>query len=420
MPPSRFGKAAWLALGAVVVVVVGSLVFFRHTGAPNSAASAPTAKPGVTAATPAGSPAAANTMLSWDPAKDGDPKTYAIDGLSLTLSTRPQATGGPIQVLRVTAPDARTFEQPGQQGEGAPAYFAVGRLDPAGEGEQVIFATYTGGAHCCEDIVVLELAPGGWRALDVGQFQGDNPRDFPKDVDGDGAPDLVLEDDNFAYAFASYAQSFMPPKIFNVVHGAVVDVSSSGRYGGVYRQDMKAAQADCANHNNGACAAFVADASRLGMHDWAWSIMLADYDRAAQWIWPTQCRIAVGSGDCPKDQQLSFTNFPDALQAFLVQFGYVAAGAPQVAATGGGPSFDCAGAASAVLRLICETPALAQADRDLSGAYARAMARAPEPARLRDEQRRWITRRDAVPARRDILGALYAQRIKMLRAEGGG
>ena len=43
-----------------------------------------------------------------------------------------------------------------------------------------------------------------------------------------------------------------------------------------------------------------------------------------------------------------------------------------------------------------------------------------KPARLRDEQRRWITRRDAVPARLDILGALYAQRIKMLRAEGGG
>jgi uncharacterized protein YecT (DUF1311 family) len=417
---SWIGPAAWVSIGtAVVAVLAMSAIVAYRFGILDKALGHGAALSAAAPAAPAGQAEPINTMVSWDSAKDGDPKTYAIDGLSLTLASRAQATGGPIPVLHVAAPDGRAFDVTGDAGLGGTGLnFGVGRLDPAGDGSQVIVAGFTGGAHCCDHVGVLELGSDGWRLLDVGSFEGDTLGDFPKDVDGDGTPDLVMSDDRFAYAFSYYADSYMPPRVFNILHGAVVDVSAQPRYAKLFRQDMKGAQDACMKHSNGGCAAFVADASRLGLHDWAWRIMLANYDATASWSWPTQCLVAAAAGACPKDQQQSFSNLPDALQAFLTQTGYVVAARPPAEADATGPSFDCAGASTAVIRLVCNTPGLAQADRDLSSAYSQAMARVPDPTRLRDEQRRWIARRAAVPASIDTLTALYAQRIQELQAEG--
>ena len=71
-----------------------------------------------------------------------------------------------------------------------------------------------------------------------------------------------MTDDRFLYLFAPYVGSRAPPQILNVIDGKVVDVSRSPRYRTVFQADMDSAEQGCLQHDNGACAAFVADGWR--------------------------------------------------------------------------------------------------------------------------------------------------------------
>jgi uncharacterized protein YecT (DUF1311 family) len=82
--------------------------------------------------------------------------------------------------------------------------------------------------------------------------------------------------------------------------------------------------------------------------------------------------------------------------------------------TAAGPGFDCAGAASETLKLICATPELAAADRTLAAAYQHALAASADPDALRDSERAWLVARDGAPADVDQLRGLYAERIRAL------
>jgi uncharacterized protein len=66
------------------------------------------------------------------------------------------------------------------------------------------------------------------------------------------------------------------------------------------------------------------------------------------------------------------------------------------AAAAQGPTFDCAKADGEVETLICKDTALAALDRQLDGVYkaATAKARDAEPARLRADQRGWLSGRN--------------------------
>ena len=59
------------------------------------------------------------------------------------------------------------------------------------------------------------------------------------------------------------------------------------------------------------------------------------------------------------------------------------------------PSFACSGKLSVSEKLICATPALAQADFELARAYSAALTRAPDAAALKQQQRSWRDSRDA-------------------------
>lgn len=262
-------------------------------------------------------------MVSWSAKDDGDPKSYSIADMMLMLSSRKTPEGEVVPVLHVKAPSGEEYDAVGEVGfNTASADIGVGKLDPVSKTNQIIFATYTGGAHCCTNVRVLELIGGTWEELAVGTFQGGGLTEFPKDINGDGTLDIVATDDLFAYAFASFAESFLPPRVFNVVSGSVIEVSKEQQFSNLYRADMQAAQKECLSHNNGACAAFVADASRAGLHDWAWQVMLSNYDANSHWDFPTKCLVPTVNRTCPKGQEYKFTNFPDALDWFLSDTGY--------------------------------------------------------------------------------------------------
>ena len=98
-------------------------------------------------------------------------------------------------------------------------------LDADGEPE-VIAAVYTNGAHCCTISTLY-----GYQ-VDLGAYRRvrRNWRDAAyqlRDLGRDGIVEFHSRDANFAYAFASYAESFLPVQIFRYRGGRLVDVTRS-------------------------------------------------------------------------------------------------------------------------------------------------------------------------------------------------
>jgi len=79
----------------------------------------------------------------------------------------------------------------------------------------------------------------------------------------------------------------------------------------------------CRAHINGACAAFVAVASRIGLRRQAWDIMLANYrhDDPNAHLWHG-CFVPLVDDRCPSGMEEKFSDFPTALNWFLNAYGY--------------------------------------------------------------------------------------------------
>lgn len=269
-------------------------------------------------------PVCAAPMTNWSAKDDGSPKVYSVQGLTITLSAGKDKDGDPVPLLIVQAPGVQPFKAEGVNGFDPPtASFGVGRFDPKSPGPQVLFTSFTGGAHCCNEIMLIERAGTRWRGIDLGQWDGDGPDTIPTDIDGDGAADFVFVDNAFLYAFDSYAGSWAPPEILNVIDGKVIDVSTDPRFRKVFADDMAQAQKNCAQKQNGACAGYVADGARLEQFDAAWKFMLAHYDPKQDWDLPTRCIGTVGDDGACKGQELKPRDFPQALRWFLEDHNYI-------------------------------------------------------------------------------------------------
>jgi hypothetical protein len=102
-------------------------------------------------------------------------------------------------------------------------------LDSTNETPEVVFNSFSGGAHCCAGLkVALKGTSGSWRQVDIGSFDGSG--DFVEDVDGDGRSEFVTVDNAFLNAFDSYAGSFSPLKILAVERGELKDVTREERF----------------------------------------------------------------------------------------------------------------------------------------------------------------------------------------------
>jgi hypothetical protein len=271
--------------------------------------------------------AADGRMVHWDTQRNADPQRYRGAGLTLALSRQTTGSESARAHLKVYQGGRLAIELAGADGFSiAPTNFALARLDPAASGPGVVFTTNVGGAHCCTRIAVAEPLGGRWRAVTVGEFDTDAP-DRIVDVDGDGWADIVVIDDRFDYAFASFAGSFRPPRVYDIVDGRSRDVSAEPRFRPLFEKDFAEAAQACLHPEpkaeiNGACAAYVADAARLGRFDDAWSAMLAHYDKAMQ-SWPGGCSVAETRGACPKGRGVDYQDYPTALKSFLIRTGYL-------------------------------------------------------------------------------------------------
>lgn len=199
-----------------------------------------------------------------------------------------------------------------------------GRLSRGGR-PAVMLQSWGGGAHCCEHIQLAVPVAGGYRRVDLGEWDGDEIA-FPKDVSGDGIADFVSHDDDFLYAFASYAESWAPPQILNIRGTHVVDVSRAPAFHPLFARDLTRSRAACVSADegrNGACAGYAADAARLGRFAEAWQIVLQHYNRARQ-SGPRGCGVhPVPATGCPAAQQFDYASYPAALHGFLIERGYL-------------------------------------------------------------------------------------------------
>jgi hypothetical protein len=265
------------------------------------------------AATPA-----AVAMINYA-GKGSPPKVYKSAGLWLTLSTGEDGEGVYHAVLTIRGPSAQVFKALGPRNADGNAKFSVLRLDPGITTPQIVFTSYTGGAHCCIQVDILSFDGLRWRQVDAGASNsgilGLSARG------GSGSPALVFGDDRFLYAFASYADSRSPIRVFSFRGGALIDVSQAWRYKPMYLAEMDKLRGECEQHGNGACAAYVADAARAGRFKEAWAVMLASYDRTSQ-VFPASCGVAEVQGSCPKGRERKFSNYPEALAWFLADTGY--------------------------------------------------------------------------------------------------
>lgn len=195
-----------------------------------------------------------------------------------------------------------------------------------GAGPAIMLQSFSGGAHCCTSIQLAGYSGGKLKVLDLGSWDGDTI-DVPTDVSGDGVVDFVMHDNSFLYAFASYADSYAPPKILNVIDGEVKDVSSGPAFRSLFAKEMRDAGQRCrpglGMTANGACPAFVAAAARVGHLERAWAQMLAAYDATADWDLPTGCLVSDRDG-CPEGAEIVYKSYPEALLAFLKREGYIA------------------------------------------------------------------------------------------------
>lgn len=412
------GLSSWLFIGLACLVLIGGL---RALGVGRIT---PSVSPGLASisdaksAPPPLSAEGADKLVNWSEADTPGVAHYRLGGLQLTLSGRTVQEGRQT-VLTVQAPnDATPFEVTASPGlDVAMAEVGVGRIDPASPVPQVLFTTYTGGAHCCADIRLVEQLNGAWRVTQIAIQDGDRLGKFPQDLDGDGRREIELTDDAFLYAFTAYADSYAPPRLVTVNDGRIKDVSAEARFRPVYVAYISQVQGPCEQHSNGACAAYAAAAARTGQLDEVWPKVLASYDPKSDWILPSACGMDITDGSpCPEGKEIQFSTYPEALRWFLGEQGYIPpVYVPKAGATG--PSFSCERADTPTLSLICATPQLAEADRELAVAYNRALALSSDPAQLRQAQRQFLAERTKTAAEVEPLLHLYAARIFALEVQ---
>lgn len=330
-------KIPWVPLGLVAsgILLVALLVGQPdQTRSPSDnsvspravvfAAPAPTKAPIVQADVPQYTPLPVGQTLEWV-AQDSYAPVVRQAGPYVLEVTRRDQDDMAAPVLKVSA-DGQTVTLEGDLASPSFTHRISVITNRAGAVPVIMLQSFSGGAHCCNHVQLAGFSQGKLKVVDLGSWDGDEIS-LPTDISGDGVADFVMRDDRFLYAFASYAQSYAPPLVFNVVNGKVNDVSRSPKFRQLYVDEMSKAGQACEPGNgadaNGACPSFVAAAARAGKLDDAWSQMLSAYDPNVDWTLPAGCLVSDRNG-CPAGLQITYKSYPEALQAFLVKAGYIA------------------------------------------------------------------------------------------------
>jgi virginiamycin B lyase len=118
---------------------------------------------------------------------------------------------------------------------GSAGSFAIRDLDGDGEPEAMLELNWNG-THCCDwsRIYSYDGSRDGYVPL-IHMWGNSSAAPRLRDLDADGRPEFVSQDDRFAYDFDGYAGSVRPIRIWSYDHGVFRDVTR--RYPGEIRRD---------------------------------------------------------------------------------------------------------------------------------------------------------------------------------------
>lgn len=229
----------------------------------------------------------AQALHDWrpDPEWGGDPQTFAIGDIRVTL-------GGAEKTVFADTNDAEwrgavvMVEAPGmapwrarRDDVQALVWFGVGLLDAARPGPQVLIGFHTGGMRCCLAYSLLTPENGRWRETSLEEVVENSMLegmiDWPTDLDGDGRPEWVFSESNTNYM----GEVWQPPVYLQVHDGKVANITDRRSLRPHLRARMNEAEADCRKHDNRACATLVLMAGKLGGEERAWRVLMENYDR---------------------------------------------------------------------------------------------------------------------------------------------
>lgn len=218
--------------------------------------------------------------------------TKTAGGVTATVAYVRQgrpSTGANYSQLRLTvrAPGRTTLRRLALRGKGGTAFLTRPQLtvrDVTGDGVgDVIVDVFTGGAHCCSVSTIVRSTPKSWGSPLVHDW-ADHSYEL-KDLGGSSTPEFVTDDPRFTGAYAAYAVSASPIRIYSMEGGQLKVVTT--QFPDWIRQDLKQWEQrwqDIAKDNDAdivaqggraAVAAWVADLALLQQFDAAKAVLAA-------------------------------------------------------------------------------------------------------------------------------------------------
>ncbi|MEC9368403.1 MAG: hypothetical protein VX871_06885 [Pseudomonadota bacterium] len=255
------------------------------------------------------------------------PWRMGVGALTAEITLRTRKEGSEIArmpVLTLSVNGRKVASMEGEETYLDQPFFAaqIAEMDPGNPYPEVVFSSYTGGAHCCSGTRILASSPDGksWRVVEAGHFDG-GPL-LVDDADNDGRAEIVERDNQFLYAFGCYACSRAPLKIERLDKGKLIVVSRETSFADRQRQYLKSMieRAEPDMDINAFLAGYVAQKVLIGEGPQAIALMRQHFDRDAG-IDYEQCSIALDKeGNC-KGKMLKL-DFAAALEHFLKTSGY--------------------------------------------------------------------------------------------------
>lgn len=203
---------------------------------------------------------ARSPVLAEASSSDQQPHGASAAGLEVRIESR--------NVVHVRAGGREAATVTFDEDDNAPytsASASIARLDASSPFPQVIATHFSGGVHCCTEMRIVTLAGDRWRVINVGGFDGDGPSVL--DLNGDGSAELVSKDGSFNYAFASYAESYGPPKILRLTGAHVENVTRFPEFQRPIRQILLAVEGTTDSDywkDNGFLAGWIAHKTLVG------------------------------------------------------------------------------------------------------------------------------------------------------------
>ena len=287
-------------------------------------------------------------VIDWNVARDAATRSYVSGPYRLTFdgAQSPEGDGGGMLVRVSVSDPAESRDHPaayqslhlsGAVGFERNAYarVAVARLDPASPAYSVVMTSFTGGAHCCDDVQIATPTPSpatdpgglpGWTVLHPGQFDGaalgfGDKAELVRD--GEVAA-VVIPDDRFDYAYGCFACSYAPLRVFGLRAGRLVDRTTEPAFRPLLAADARKAEVGCRGGEAGVCPGYLADMARLGRWEEGWRVLNASISGKPRWAFPDKlCDGELTDRKCrPGQRETAVPTYAASVRLFLRQRGY--------------------------------------------------------------------------------------------------